>query len=133
MFDEHATQPVALMIEDDPDTAYLIDFILSGEGYAVRWLESADAFAHYLMTQPPAEVVVLDVVLRNMRGLDLLQQLRAHPQWQDTAVVVVSAHDVEDTLTRALQLGADDYMAKPFDPIVLQSRVRRHRGRMAGG
>lgn len=114
-----------LVIEDDPFTASLLKFIFEREQWQVTVLGDGRAALEHLNTQAPAQVVVLDLMLPYVSGLEWLQHQRAHPDWADSRVVVLSAKDSGSEIAQAFAQGADDYLSKPFDPQELLARMRR--------
>ena len=71
----------------------------------------------------PWDLVLLDITMPEMDGYDTLRHIKADPLLADTPVVMVSAIDETDSVVRCLKLGADDYLTKPFNPIILQARI----------
>ncbi len=122
-----------LVVEDDPTIREMIAEYLDGHGYAVAQAESGDAMRSALAVRVP-DVVLLDVNLGGEDGLSLARYLRAH---HDLGIIMVTAAgDVVDRVV-GLEVGADDYVAKPFDPRELLARLksllRRLAGRAEGG
>jgi DNA-binding response OmpR family regulator len=128
MKDNHVTnhKPVALVVEDDTSITYLIDYLLSKEGYAVESKDDGEKGCRYIETMPAPDIVVLDIGLPRLDGVSLLHKMRAMPGWQDVPIIMLSAKNDERTLSRAIALGATDYVSKPFSPTELVERVRRH-------
>ncbi|MEY3612724.1 MAG: Alkaline phosphatase synthesis transcriptional regulatory protein PhoP [Pseudomonadota bacterium] len=114
-----------LIVEDDPLTAQLLQFVFEREQCDVTWLADGQQAQSHLQEQPPADTVLLDLMLPHVDGLDLLKQLRSRPAWQHSRVMVLSARDQTSDIRQAFALGADDYMTKPFDPQELLVRVQR--------
>lgn len=114
-----------LIVEDDPFTAHLLQFVFEREQHAVTWLPDGQQAQNHLQQHAPADVVLLDLMLPHVDGLDLLRQLRSLSAWQHTRVMVLSARDQTSDIRQAFALGADDYMTKPFDPQELLARVQR--------
>jgi DNA-binding response OmpR family regulator len=75
--------------------------------------------------ESPYDLVILDVKLPGMDGFDFLRRVREIPDLHGLPIIVLSALDDDDVVVRALSLGADDYVAKPFSPIELMARIRR--------
>jgi two-component system phosphate regulon response regulator OmpR len=122
-----------LVVEDDPTIREMIAEYLDGHGYAVAQAESGAAMRRALAVRVP-EVVLLDVNLGGEDGLSLARYLREH---HDLGIIMVTAAgDVVDRVV-GLEVGADDYVAKPFDPRELLARLksllRRLAGRAQGG
>jgi DNA-binding response OmpR family regulator len=118
-------QRTALVVEDDPGIAYLIGFMLEQEGW--RMVPAADGHQalQAIESGQVTDVVLLDVMLPGVDGLALLQRLRALPQWDGVPVMMLSARGDEATVQKALGLGANDYLGKPFDPPEFSARLQR--------
>lgn len=112
-----------LLLEDDPAIADTVAFALRRDGFDVEhyaWL--ADT-RERLLVAPPPQLLILDVGLPDGHGLDLCRELRAGPL-KHLPVIVLSARSDEMDRVLGLELGADDYLAKPFSPRELVARVR---------
>lgn len=112
-----------LLLEDDPAIADTVAFALRREGFAVEqrgWLAEA---RERLRQLPAPELLILDIGLPDGHGLDLCRELRAGPL-KALPVIVLSARSEEMDRVLGLELGADDYLAKPFSPRELVARVR---------
>jgi DNA-binding response OmpR family regulator len=119
-----------LVVEDDPAIADLVGRYLRREGYGVRTeTDGAAALAAVRTLRPVA--VVLDVGLPTMDGIEVCRALRAARDW--TPVLFVTARDDEVDRVLGLELGADDYVTKPFSPRELVARVRTVLRRAGGG
>src|SRR5689334_8843005 len=120
--------PTILVVDDDPEIRNLIIEMLSADGYELVGRETGDGALEYLTHTAPA-AVLLDVNMPGMNGLDVLARARALQP--DTPIVMVtSATDIK-TAVSAMQLGADDYLTKPFGDGELRLRVRRALERQA--
>ena len=113
-------RPVILLVEDEPGIADTLQFALRKEGFDTHWCETAEAALQWLRTQQPA-LIVLDVGLPDMNGFDLFRRLRP---LTEAAVIFLTARSDEIDRVVGLELGADDYMSKPFLPRELVARVR---------
>lgn len=109
-----------LLLEDDPAIAKTLIFALEREGYAVHHCSLLGDARRYLQTQP-VDALVLDVGLPDGNGLDLCREVRLAGH---TPVLMLSARGEELDRVLGLELGADDYMSKPFSPRELIARVR---------
>jgi two-component system, OmpR family, response regulator len=115
-----ASEGRVLVVEDDPAVRALIAEYLGGHGYEIR--EAADGAAmRAAIAQSVPDVVLLDLNLRGENGLALARWLREHHACG--IIMVTAASDVVDRIV-GLEIGADDYVAKPFDPRELVARVR---------
>ncbi|MFC7368601.1 MULTISPECIES: response regulator [Vreelandella] len=118
-----------LMVEDEEDIAFLLRFILERSGYRVEHAEDGKQALERIAlgassSQVPA-LVLLDIMLPYHDGLEVLARLRAQPVWEDVPVLMLTAKAREADIVRALELGADDYVTKPFQPDELLARLRR--------
>jgi DNA-binding response OmpR family regulator len=108
-----------LVVDDDADLRAVLAFALRDAGYLVA--EAGDAAgARRRVAEERPELVVLDLNLGAESGFDLLAELRA----AEAAILVLSVRAAEEDVVRALDLGADDYLTKPFSPRTLLARVR---------
>lgn len=113
-------QATIFVVDDDPDIRELLEDYLGDQGYSVVALSSADAFRAALGKQVP-DVVLLDVGLPGEDGLSLARHMREH---FDVGIIMVSgAGETVDRII-GLEIGADDYLAKPFDPRELHARLK---------
>ena len=121
-----------LLVEDDAQLVRTLQTFLTGRGYTVLAAGSGeDALDLHRSGRP--DLILLDLGLPGMDGLDVIRQLREQEESQ-TPVVVISARDQEREKVRALDLGADDYLTKPFGVEELLARIRvalRHAGHQA--
>ena len=109
-----------LIVEDEKSIAHFISTILTANGYeAMRASTGAEAMS--MISSHCPDLVILDLGLPDMDGLDILRQIRS---WSALPVVVVSARSHEQDKVSALDLGADDYLTKPFGTDELLARVR---------
>ena len=112
-----------LLLEDDPAIADTVAFALRREGFTVEhraWLAEA---RERLLTGPAPALLILDIGLPDGNGLDLCRELRTGPL-KHLPVIMLSARSEEMDRVLGLELGADDYLAKPFSPRELVARVR---------
>lgn len=119
-----ATRSV-LVVEDDPGVRYLLRFILEQDGWRVMEAVDGPDALRAIHKGEVADAVMLDIMLPHVDGLQLLDVLRASPRWSGVPVMMVTARGDEAAVKRALAAGADDYLAKPFDPAELAARLRR--------
>lgn len=115
----------AVIVEDDPQITHILKFILEREGFEVHAAPDGRTAKRLIDSLPPADIVILDVMLPHADGFELLGHLRAAAGWQAVPVVMLTARSQERDIVRALEAGANDYMVKPFKPEELRARVRR--------
>lgn len=109
-----------LVIEDEKSIAHFISTVLANNGYEAMQARSGSEAISMISSHCP-DLIILDLGLPDMDGLDILRQLRS---WSSLPVVVVSARAHEKDKVTALDLGADDYLTKPFGTDELLARVR---------
>lgn len=112
-----------LVVDDEEEIQQLIEYSLSKEGYRVQSVGSAEAALAELRRRVP-DLVILDLMLPGMDGLEMCRRLRREPETAQTPIVILSAKGEEADIVAGLELGADDYITKPFRPRVLLARIR---------
>jgi len=128
---EHAA-PVILVAEDDADIRQLIRLYLEGEGFTVLEAENG-AVAHEMAGAHAPDMAILDIMMPEMDGLELTRALR---RVSDIPILILSAKSEDNDKILGLNLGADDYLTKPFNPMEVVARVKaqlRRSQRAAGG
>ena len=119
-----------LVVDDEPDIVALVVYHLAKAGFRIS-TASNGADALRIAQQDRPALIVLDLMLPGMSGLEVLEQLRADESGQDVAVLLLTARRDEPDRIRGLSSGADDYLTKPFSPQELVLRVRNILRRMA--
>ena len=117
---EDAGRQRILIVDDDPETLRLVRDTLEEAGYAPLTTADHGALARLLASEKPA-LVLLDLVLPGTDGIELMGQV---PALADVPVIFISGYGREETVARALEAGAEDYVIKPFSPTELVARVR---------
>jgi DNA-binding response OmpR family regulator len=115
-----AMRRTVLVVEDEPAIADVVEMYLGQAGFNVRWVSTA-ADARKQLDDPSIDVVLLDLMLPDADGVDLFREIRSR---RATPVIMVTARDAEADRVLGLELGADDYVTKPFSPRELVARVR---------
>lgn len=121
---EPSRSSTILVAEDDPEIAFVVKFMLERERYLVTLARDGREAEERLAREPPA-LVVLDIMLPFVDGLELLRKIRGQPAWSGVPVIMLTARSQEADIVRALDAGASDYVIKPFQPEELIARVRR--------
>ncbi|MBS4786407.1 MAG: response regulator transcription factor [Clostridiales bacterium] len=123
------------LLEDDGNIRRLVDYALTREGYEVRGFASPQEFWEGLKQGLP-QLLLLDIMLPGEDGLSILKKLRSRSDTRRLPVILLTARDSEFDKVTGLDLGADDYVAKPFGMMELISRIRavlrRTEGESAG-
>ena len=119
--------PLILIAEDDADIRSLLRLYLEGEG--MRVLEAADGnTALELAREHTPDMAILDVMMPGLNGFELTRALR---QYSDLPILILSAKSQDNDKILGLNLGADDYIAKPFNPVEIAARVKAQLRRTA--
>ena len=115
--------PRLLVVDDNEDNRYTLILRLELEGYQdIATADDGQAALELLRTQP-FDLVLLDVMMPNVDGYQVLEQLRAEGRLHNLPVIMISALNELDSVVRCIELGAVDYLSKPFDPVLLKARV----------
>jgi len=115
----------ALIIEDDPDIAETVRYNLASEGFETRVaLTGEEGLSFALDPDNSPNLIVLDLMLPGMSGMDLCRRLRRETQTRRTPIIMLTAKASEADRVAGLDIGADDYIAKPFSVRELLARVR---------
>ncbi len=116
-------KPKILLIEDEEDIASLIKLQAEISGYKLS--VEVDGLNGYLACERELpDLVVLDIMLPGLNGLDVCRKIKSHAQLKSIPVIIISAKSEELDVVLGLELGADDYVAKPFSPKILFSRIK---------
>src|SRR5437762_13611827 len=113
-----------LIVEDEPEIAELMRFHLEREGFDVR-IAGAGRVAIAAAEKDIPALILLDLMLPDLDGLEICRRLKWNERTRAVPVLIVSAKGEEADVVAGLELGADDYITKPFSPRVLVARVRR--------
>jgi DNA-binding response OmpR family regulator len=116
--------PVVLIVDDDPLLIALVQHKLTSRGYTVATASDGEAGLECARALSP-DVIVLDIMMPVLDGRSVLQRLREDPRLSDVPVVMLTAHAREEDIVDLLQLGASDYLVKPFSPEELAARIGR--------
>jgi two-component system, OmpR family, phosphate regulon response regulator PhoB len=111
-----------LVVEDERDIAALVAYHLTKEGYRVRTAEAGQEALEAARAERP-DLMILDLMLPGFSGYEVLSELRRRPDLAEVPVVVLTARRDEADRVKGLELGADDYVTKPFSPRELVLRV----------
>ncbi|NBC95302.1 MAG: response regulator [Deinococcus-Thermus bacterium] len=112
-----------LVVEDEPDQQELLRFNLSRDGYDVACANDGREAMDMIRNQAP-DLVVLDLMLPGMDGLEVCKQIRRESEMAHLPIVMLTAKAEDSDVVTGLELGADDYVTKPYSPRVLLARVK---------
>ena len=117
-------KPTILVVDDEEDILELVKLHLRQEGFTVILAETGEQALKLVQAQPPG-LVVLDLMLPGVDGLDVCKRMKADPRTRKIPIVMLTAKGEEADIVTGLELGADDYVTKPFSGKVLVARIRR--------
>ncbi len=112
-----------LVVEDEEDILELVRYNLMKEGYRVTGMLSGEEGIKAARSQPP-DLIVLDLMLPGIDGLTVCRELKQDAKTRDLPIIILTAKGEEADIVAGLELGADDYVTKPFSPRVLLARLR---------
>ncbi|MBN1393902.1 MAG: response regulator [Pirellulales bacterium] len=112
-----------LIVEDDEDIRELVSYNLLKEGYQVAGVSSGEEALAAIEAKPP-DLILLDLMLPGLDGLKVCRKLKGDPRTESLPIVMLTAKGEESDVVAGLNLGADDYISKPFSPKVLLARVQ---------
>lgn len=116
-------------VEDDEDISLIINKTLTKQGFTVKSFENGKKFLEQFKLETP-DIVLLDLMLPDMSGSDIIKKIRSNQKYENVHIIVVSAKHMTMDKVENLDLGADDYIEKPFDLLELMSRVEAHARRL---
>ncbi|MBW1690264.1 MAG: response regulator transcription factor [Deltaproteobacteria bacterium] len=112
-----------LVVDDEEDILELLKFKLSREGYQVTGAASGEEALSCVRSGTP-ELIVLDLMLPGIDGIEVTRELKNDPDTKNIPIVMLTAKGEEADIVTGLELGADDYITKPFSPRILIARVK---------
>ncbi len=120
--DEMAKERI-LVVDDEEDILELVRYNLSAAGYRVVCAETGEAALEIARNDSP-DLIVLDLMLPGISGLEVAKLLKDEVETRDIPIIMLTAKGEERDVVTGLELGADDYVTKPFSPRILNARVR---------
>ncbi|MBI4963156.1 MAG: response regulator [Desulfomonile tiedjei] len=112
-----------LVVDDEPDILELVKYNLAKEGYRVHCLLSGEQALRKAAEEHP-DAILLDLMLPDLDGLDVCRQLKNNPATRHIPVIMLTAKGEDADVVTGLELGAEDYIVKPFSPRILLARLR---------
>jgi len=113
-----------LLVEDFDDTRLMMKLWLMRRGYRVVEAEDGEAAIELAQSQRP-DLIIMDMMMPGLGGLDATRQIREHQSLQRTPIVAVSAYGADEYRTRALDAGCTEYVSTPFEPDALGQLIER--------
>ncbi len=113
-----------LVVEDEPNIVDSLSFLMKRAGFEVLIARDGDT-AIRMMQSRPADLVLLDVMLPRRDGFEVCREIRANPDWKSVRIIMLTARGRDLDRRKGLQLGADDYVTKPFSTHDIIARVQK--------
>ena len=115
--------PGILIVDDNEDNRYTLRLLLESDGHERITDASGGKEAIALLEKEKFSLVLLDLMMPDLNGDEVLKIIKANPDSRDIPVVMISADTDTEKVSKCIELGADDYLAKPFNPIILRARI----------
>src|SRR5215470_10632361 len=112
-----------LIVDDIDDNRFALTRRLARQGYLNVATASDGAQALKMLNAQPFDLVLLDIMMPHMNGYEVLERMKADERLRHIPVIMISAVDEIDSVIRCIELGAEDYLPKPFNPTLLKARV----------
>jgi two-component system, cell cycle response regulator len=116
-------RPLILIVDDEPFNVDYLEQELEDLAYdTISAANGQEALAQIDLANP--DMILLDIMMPIMDGFAVLARLKRDGRWRDIPVVVISAMSDVDSIVKGIELGAEDYLSKPFDPVLLEARLK---------
>jgi len=116
--------PALLVVDDNEDNRYTLSQQLNAQGYDNITIATTGHEALSVLRSKPFDLMLLDIMMPDLNGYEVLEHMRSSPELRNIPVIMISAIDELDSVVRCIELGAEDYLPKPFQPTLLRARVR---------
>jgi class 3 adenylate cyclase len=111
-----------LVVDDYPTNRLKLSLVLKQQGHTVAQAESGSQALDMLRAEP-FDLVLLDILMPEMDGYEVLREIKSDSSLRDIPIIVISAQDELESIVRGIELGAEDYLPKSFDPVLLKARI----------
>ena len=119
----HREQPGILVVDDNEDNRFVLQRLLKADGHSRVATASGGKEAVSMLAKDKYDLVLLDLMMPDLPGDEVLSIIKSNPESRDTAVIVLSSDSDTDRVSKCIQLGAEDYLPKPFNPTILRARI----------
>ena len=126
-------KPVVLIVEDDDQIAYLMQYVLEQDGWAVHRAADGKEAKELIGRLAPPALVTLDIYLPDTSGVELILQVKDNPGWERVPIVMVTSKPKDENVNWAIKSGAKAYLVKPIKPAEFRDCVRRYARKPAAG
>jgi two-component system, OmpR family, response regulator len=111
----NAPKPKVLIIDDSPTIRLIVKCAFERAGFDVSFASEGSEGVHLALMNPP-NIVILDIMMEGLQGFEVCKMLRANSSMRRTAIIIISGKSYKSDIDRAIKLGADSYIVKPFSP-----------------
>jgi len=115
--------PAILIVDDNEDNRYTLQLLLEADGHSRLATASGGHEALALLAREKFSLVLLDLMMPDLNGDEVLKIIKGDPDTRDVSVVILSADTDTDRVSKCIEIGADDYLPKPFNPTILRARI----------
>ena len=115
--------PSILIVDDNEDNRYTLQLLLESDGHERIASASGGNEAIALLDKKKFSLVLLDMMMPDLNGDEVLKIIKGNPDTRDIPVVMISADSDTEKVSKCIELGADDYLPKPFNPTILRARI----------
>jgi two-component system phosphate regulon response regulator PhoB len=116
-------QPRVLVVEDEPAQLEILAYNLESDGFMVSRARDGEE-ALLLIREDVPDVIVMDWMMPHLSGIEVCRRLKSNPETRSIPVIILSARSEDEDKVRGLEIGADDYVVKPYSVVELMARVR---------
>src|ERR1700720_3066454 len=115
--------PGILIVDDNDDNRYTLQLLLESDGHERISSASGGNEAIALLDKEKFSLVLLDMMMPDLNGDEVLRMIKGNPETRDIPVVMISADTDTEKVSKCIEIGADDYLPKPFNPTILRARI----------
>jgi DNA-binding response OmpR family regulator len=123
--DEAEPKRKVLIIDDDPSLRRLVQVVFEREGFDVSLAGEGSEGVRLALMNPP-QIIILDIMMEGLHGFEVCKMLRANSSLRRTAIIIMSGKSYKPDIDKAIELGADSYVVKPFSPKELLKTAIEH-------
>ena len=117
--------PKVLIIDDDPSLRRLVQVVFDRDGFETFLANEGSEGIRLALTNPP-NIIILDIMMEGLHGFEVCKMLRANSSLRRTAIIIISGKSYKPDIDKAMELGADSYVVKPFSPKDLLEIAVKH-------
>ena len=129
--DTTASKPRVLIIDDDPSLRYFLQMLFEHDGFEVLLADKGSEGVKLALMNPPG-IIILDIMMEGLNGFEVCKILRADSSMRRTAIIMISGKSYKPDIDKAMELGADSYVIKPYSPEeLLKTAVKYMRERQS--